>query len=70
MKNPQARGKYFKSLMCKKIELLYDALIWCSATEDFQEGGKARKGWLKLCRPLLDSMTDEKIFRAMYNNKK
>jgi len=32
---------------------LFDALIWCSAASDFQPGGKARKGWLKLCAPLI-----------------
>ena len=30
-----------------------DALIWCSGSEDFGPGGKARKGWNKICRPLL-----------------
>lgn len=29
-----------------------DALQWCSASWDFQDGGVARKGWLKLCAPL------------------
>jgi len=32
---------------------LLDALVWCSAAKDFQPGGKARKGWLKLCAPLI-----------------
>jgi len=36
-----------------KIGKLKEALIWCSGSEDFQVGGKARKGWLKLCKPLL-----------------
>jgi len=30
-----------------------DALIWCSGSEDFQVEGKARKGWEKICLPLL-----------------
>ena len=30
-----------------------DALIWCSGSDDFQVGGKARKGWEKICLPLL-----------------
>lgn len=25
-----------------------EALIWCSGSDDFQEGGKARVGWLKI----------------------
>lgn len=33
---------------------LREALIWCSASEDFQEGGQAREGWLKLCKPLIE----------------
>jgi hypothetical protein len=36
-------------------EQLVEALIWCSASEDFQEGGQAREGWLKLCKPLIDA---------------
>jgi len=34
-------------------EMLVEALQWCSAASDFQEGGQAREGWLKLCAPLL-----------------
>jgi len=37
----------------QRVERLEDALIWCSSSDDFQEGGKAREGWLKLCAPLL-----------------
>jgi hypothetical protein len=36
-------------------EHLVEALIWCSASQDFQEGGQAREGWLKLCKPLIDA---------------
>ena len=32
---------------------LEEALLWCSGSADFNEGGVARKGWLKLCAPLL-----------------
>jgi hypothetical protein len=32
---------------------LQTALIWCSGSDDFQDGGKAREGWLKLCAPLI-----------------
>ena len=32
---------------------LLDALIWCSGSPDFNEGGQAREGWLKGCAPLL-----------------
>ena len=36
-------------------EEILDALIWCSGSQDFQEGGIAREGWLKLCAPLLEA---------------
>lgn len=32
-----------------------DALIWCSGSAEFNEGGQARNGWLKLCRPLIEA---------------
>lgn len=36
----------------------YDALIWCSGAEDFQEPrGKARKGWKKL-GPLMNELRE------------
>jgi hypothetical protein len=39
---------------CKHyIQKLKDALIWCSGSNDFQVGGKARDGWVRLCLPLL-----------------
>ena len=36
-------------------EKYIDALIWCSGSEDFQLEGKARKGWEKICQPLLNN---------------
>ena len=30
-----------------------NALQWCSASSDFQADGLARRGWLKLCAPLI-----------------
>ena len=36
-----------------EIERLREALQWCSGSADFNEGGVAREGWLKLCAPLL-----------------
>ena len=32
---------------------LVGALEWCSGSGDFALEGKARKGWVKLCQPLL-----------------
>jgi hypothetical protein len=29
-----------------------EALRWCGGSADFNEGGQARKGWLKICEPL------------------
>ena len=37
----------------KERDQLLDALQWCSASSDFQVGGFARHGWLKLCAPLI-----------------
>jgi len=42
-----------KSEKTKNYQKFIDALIWCSGSEDFQVGGKARKGWEKICLPLL-----------------
>ena len=42
-----------KSEKTKNYQKFVDALIWCSGSEDFQVGGKARKGWEKICLPLL-----------------
>ena len=38
-----------KLLLAKAVE----ALLWCSGSADFNEGGVAREGWLKVCAPLL-----------------
>ena len=37
----------------KDRQKFIDALIWCNGSDDFQVGGKARKGWEKICLPLL-----------------
>ena len=37
----------------ERLDEYISALQWCSASEDFQDGGQAREGWLKLCAPLL-----------------
>ena len=36
-----------------KLAEFRHALIWCSGSADFNEGGVAREGWLKVCAPLL-----------------
>lgn len=30
------------------------ALVWCKGSDDFNEGGKAREGWMHICAPLMD----------------
>jgi len=40
------------------IDEYREALIWCSGSADFQEGGQARKGWLKICEPLIGENTN------------
>ena len=48
----------------KDRQKFIDALIWCSGSEDFQIGGKARKGWEKICKPLIKkSLTPEEWFK-------
>ena len=40
-----------------KLAKALEALLWCSGSADFNEGGVAREGWLKLCAPLLKGDT-------------
>ena len=42
-----------------KVAALEAALIWCSGSGDFQVEGKARVGWLKICKPLIESAVKE-----------
>lgn len=41
------------TVFAEQIEKYRDALLWCTGSGDFQVGGQARKGWLKLVKPLL-----------------
>ena len=41
-----------------RAERLEEALLWCSGSDDFNEGGVVRKGWLKVCAPLLGGKDD------------
>lgn len=36
-----------------RADRLKAALFWCSGSADFNDGGVAREGWLKVCAPLL-----------------
>ena len=50
------KSEFCYLLECEKTknrQKFIDALIWCSGSDDFQVGGKARKGWEKICLPLL-----------------
>ncbi len=42
-----------------KLAKALEALLWCSGSADFNEGGVARKGWLKVCAPLLKGESHE-----------
>ena len=42
-----------EALFTAETAAMREALRWCSGSADFQEGGQARKGWLKICKPLL-----------------
>ncbi len=35
------------------VRQLFGALVWCSGSSDFDEGGVAREGWARLVAPLL-----------------
>ena len=47
------------AIFLTEIAKYQDALIWCSGSEDFQVGGKAREGWEKICLPLLQTSSKE-----------
>ena len=56
----QGQAGLFASAAAARIEALeakqakaVEALQWCSGSADFNEGGVAREGWLKVCAPLL-----------------
>lgn len=42
-----------------KLAKALEALQWCSGSADFNEGGVAREGWLKVCAPLLKGGKDD-----------
>ena len=44
----------------RMVRKLRNALMWCGASDDFQVGGKARKGWEKLCVPLLQGKSEKR----------
>lgn len=46
-----------KAALEAKLNTFVEALIWCSGSPDFNDGGQAREGWLKLCAPLLATLT-------------
>jgi hypothetical protein len=35
------------------VDKYREALIWCSGSADFNDGGRARDGWMRICAPLL-----------------
>lgn len=50
----QAEEAYQAQLAAEaRVKVLKDALLWCSGSDDFSEGGRAREGWLKICAPLI-----------------
>ncbi len=53
----------------QRVERFHDALIWCSGSDDFQEGGKARVGWLKLGAPLLEALAKERSMSEKTNKE-
>ena len=43
----------------QRIKELENALLWCSGSPDFAPEGQARKGWERVCQPLLVEMVDD-----------
>lgn len=41
--------------LLQAVGVAVEALIWCSGSEDFNEGGKAREGWVNVAQPALAS---------------
>lgn len=52
----EARAEAAEALV-KRLE---EALLWCSGSNDFNEGGVAEKGWLKICAPILAALQEDK----------
>ena len=50
-----------------QIAKLKEALIWCSGSADFGDGGQAREGWLKVCEPLLHDLSSTQVEDATYS---
>jgi len=42
------------TVFAEKLDDYLAALQWCSGAEDFQKGGRARKGWEKIGKTLLE----------------
>lgn len=42
-----------------KLAEFRHALLWCGGSADFNDGGVAREGWLKVCAPLLEGESHE-----------
>ncbi len=53
--DPEAKEYEYDRLNDERNKLR-EALLWCSGSRDFQPGGIARDGWLKLCKPLIDAI--------------
>lgn len=42
-----------------RVAGLEGALQWCSGSADFNEGGVAREGWLKICAPIIRALAEK-----------
>lgn len=58
MENTMWLMKWCQHLEAENAELM-EALIWSSGARDFSPEGECRKGWKKLCKPLLDRFLDK-----------
>jgi hypothetical protein len=47
------------TVFAEKLDDYIAALQWCGGSPDFNEGGRARIGWEKVVKPLLDGTTSD-----------
>ena len=52
----KARKEVLEKVIAEKIDQYLEALQWCSGSNDFNEEGKTREGWLRYAQPLLDEL--------------
>ncbi len=55
---PGRRGRDMKKDVNDLLDRAREALIWTTGSGDFAPGGKARKGFKKTVKPMIDEIGD------------